>query len=167
MIVAPRSSSPMLAFSAAGFIAIRTFGVSPGVTMSREAKWIWKLDTPASVPAGRADLRGEVRQRREIVAERRRGVGEASADKLHAVAGISGEPHDDPLPLLHSLGYSTHPRPVLVGAAAQSAQPYVEKQDSHRSGELIPGWRPSQAIRASGQAGRLPGRPLPAGSPVP
>ncbi len=42
----------MFAFSAAGFIAISTLGVSPGVTMSRAAKWIWKLETPASVPAG-------------------------------------------------------------------------------------------------------------------
>ena len=52
MIVAPRSSSAMLAFSAAGFMATRTFGASPGVRMSREAKWIWNADTPASVPAG-------------------------------------------------------------------------------------------------------------------
>ena len=52
MIVAPRSSSGRLAFSAAGFIATSTFGASPGVRMSREAKWIWNADTPASVPAG-------------------------------------------------------------------------------------------------------------------
>ena len=38
--------------SAAGFIATSTFGLSPGVRMSREAKWIWNADTPASVPAG-------------------------------------------------------------------------------------------------------------------
>ena len=52
MIVAPRRSSEMLARSAAGFIATSTFGASPGVRMSREAKWIWNADTPASVPAG-------------------------------------------------------------------------------------------------------------------
>src|ERR1700722_3630371 len=52
MIVAPRCSSEMLARSAAGFIATSTFGASPGVRMSREAKWIWNADTPASVPAG-------------------------------------------------------------------------------------------------------------------
>src|SRR5437588_43763 len=52
MIVAPRSSSARVALSAAGFIATSTFGVSPGVRMSREAKWIWNADTPASVPAG-------------------------------------------------------------------------------------------------------------------
>ena len=38
--------------SAAGFIATSTFGSPPGVRMSREAKWIWKAETPASVPAG-------------------------------------------------------------------------------------------------------------------
>ena len=42
----------MLAFSAAGFIAMRTSGASPGVRMSWSAKCSWKLDTPASVPAG-------------------------------------------------------------------------------------------------------------------
>src|SRR5437588_4336244 len=52
MIVAPRSSSDRLVFKAAGFIATRTLGESPGVRMSREAKWIWNADTPASVPAG-------------------------------------------------------------------------------------------------------------------
>src|SRR5688500_7710474 len=39
-------------FSAAGFIATRTFGWSPGVRMSWSAKWIWKPDTPGSEPAG-------------------------------------------------------------------------------------------------------------------
>src|SRR3954451_18668845 len=52
MIVAPRCISPRLAFSAAGFIATRTSGASPGVRMSREAKWIWNAETPATVPAG-------------------------------------------------------------------------------------------------------------------
>ncbi len=42
----------MFAFSAAGFIATSTFGVSPGVRMSRAAKWIWKALTPPTVPAG-------------------------------------------------------------------------------------------------------------------
>src|ERR1044072_551026 len=52
MIVAPRSSEPRFALSAAGFIATSTFGESPGVRMSREAKWIWKAETPGIVPAG-------------------------------------------------------------------------------------------------------------------
>src|SRR5947209_2690915 len=47
MIMAPRSSSGRLALSAAGFKATSTFGLSPGVRMSREAKWIWKAATPA------------------------------------------------------------------------------------------------------------------------
>ena len=52
MIVDPRRISPRLAFSAAGFIATSTSGASPGVRMSRDAKWIWNADTPATVPAG-------------------------------------------------------------------------------------------------------------------
>src|SRR4051794_26569744 len=42
----------MFTLSAAGFIDTSTFGRPPGVRMSREAKWIWKADTPARVPAG-------------------------------------------------------------------------------------------------------------------
>ena len=42
----------MLALSAAGFMATSTLGASPGVMMSRLAKWSWKLETPARVPAG-------------------------------------------------------------------------------------------------------------------
>src|SRR4051812_13828967 len=52
MIVPPFSSASRFFLSAAGFIATSTFGWSPGVRMSREAKWIWNADTPASVPAG-------------------------------------------------------------------------------------------------------------------
>src|SRR5579862_948782 len=52
MIVAPRSTSARLALSAAGFMATSTLGASPGVRMSRAAKWIWNDETPASVPAG-------------------------------------------------------------------------------------------------------------------
>ena len=42
----------MFAFSAAGFIATSTFGVSPGVTMSWSEMCTWNDDTPAIVPAG-------------------------------------------------------------------------------------------------------------------
>ena len=42
----------MFVFSAAGFIATRTFGRSPGVRISWSAKWIWKPETPGSEPAG-------------------------------------------------------------------------------------------------------------------
>ena len=42
----------MFILSAAGFIATRTFGWSPGVRMSWSEKWIWKPETPGSEPAG-------------------------------------------------------------------------------------------------------------------
>ena len=48
----PFSRVPRLVISAAGFIATSTFGWSPGVRMSRLAKWIWNADTPWGVPAG-------------------------------------------------------------------------------------------------------------------
>src|SRR5882757_1487138 len=52
MISAPRGTSAMFAFRAAGFMATRTLGASPGVRMSWSAKCSWKLDTPGRVPAG-------------------------------------------------------------------------------------------------------------------
>jgi hypothetical protein len=42
----------MLAFRAAGFMATRTLGESPGVRMSWSEMWTWKAETPFSVPAG-------------------------------------------------------------------------------------------------------------------
>ena len=42
----------MFVLSAAGFIATRTSGSSPGVWMSVELKLIWKPLTPGSEPAG-------------------------------------------------------------------------------------------------------------------
>ena len=50
--VPPFSTAASWVIRAAGFIATSTFGWSPGVRMSREAKWIWKADTPCGVPAG-------------------------------------------------------------------------------------------------------------------
>src|SRR5688572_12715540 len=44
--------SLMLTRSAAGLNATSTSGWSPGVWMSRDANWIWKPETPGSVPAG-------------------------------------------------------------------------------------------------------------------
>src|SRR5262245_28917388 len=52
MIVPPFSTEPSSAFRAAGFIATRTLGWSPGVRMSTEANWIWNAETPCTVPAG-------------------------------------------------------------------------------------------------------------------
>ena len=50
--VAPYGRSRTFVFSAAGFIATRTSGRSPGVRMSWSAKWSWNPETPGSEPAG-------------------------------------------------------------------------------------------------------------------
>ena len=50
--VPPRARSLTLVRSAAGFMATRTCGSSPGVRMSWSEKWIWKPETPGSEPAG-------------------------------------------------------------------------------------------------------------------
>jgi hypothetical protein len=56
--------------------------------------------------AGRGpDLGREVRHRREVVAQDRRGIGEPVPRQLHPVAGIAGEPDHDALLLLHLLGH--------------------------------------------------------------
>ena len=108
-IVAPRRISPRLAFSAAGFIATSTSGASPGVRMSRDAKWIWNAETPATVPAGArisAGKSGSVARSlpNTAVASVKRLPG-----KLHAVAGVSRHSHDDSfarLSGLHTLTYA-------------------------------------------------------------
>src|SRR5215210_396711 len=50
--VEPGGMSLMFALSAAGFIATRMFGASPGVRMSWSEMCTWNDDTPAIVPAG-------------------------------------------------------------------------------------------------------------------
>src|SRR4051794_10596226 len=50
--VPPFGRSRRLVLSAAGFIATRTSGWSPGVRMSWSAKFSWKPETPGSEPAG-------------------------------------------------------------------------------------------------------------------
>ena len=52
MTVAPGKRSRMEALRAAGFMATRTLGLSPGVEMSWSEMWTWKAETPATVPAG-------------------------------------------------------------------------------------------------------------------
>src|SRR5438270_6720282 len=52
MIVPPGSSRCSSLINAAGFMATRTFGASPGVVISWSEMWIWNAETPASVPAG-------------------------------------------------------------------------------------------------------------------
>jgi hypothetical protein len=56
-----------------------------------------------------ADLGREVRQRRQVVAEGRRLVGEPVSGQLHAVAGVSGEPDDDLVELDDGLGHDDVP----------------------------------------------------------
>ena len=61
----------------------------------------------------RADLRGEVGKRREVVAEDRRRVGESISGELHPVAGVTGEADDDAFLLLDGLDYhAARPDPV-------------------------------------------------------
>ena len=52
MSAPPAGRSPMFVLSAAGFIATRTSGASPGVWISVELKLIWNPLTPGSEPAG-------------------------------------------------------------------------------------------------------------------
>ena len=87
----------MFAFSAAGFIATSTFGVSPGVTMSWSEMCTWNDETPAIVPAGARISAGKFGQGREVVAERGAELGEAVAHQLHAVARVACEPDHDPV----------------------------------------------------------------------
>ena len=91
----PGDRSARFAFSAAGFIATSTLGESPGVTMSWSEMCTWNDDTPATVPAGARISAGKFGQRREVVAERGRQLGEAIPHQLHAVARVAGESDHD------------------------------------------------------------------------
>ncbi len=48
----------------------------------------------------RANFCGEIRERREVVAEHRRAGGELGSGQLHAVTGVAGEADHDPIDLL-------------------------------------------------------------------
>lgn len=52
MTVPPGSILGSSALRAAGFMATRTLGASPGVVISWSEIWTWKAETPARVPAG-------------------------------------------------------------------------------------------------------------------
>jgi len=54
-------------------------------------------------PRRRANLRREVGQRDEVVADQRRRGGEAATGELDAVTGVAGETDDDPLFFLYRL----------------------------------------------------------------
>ena len=106
MSVAPLGRSPRLAFSAAGFIATRTSGRSPGGqdVVVGEVQ-LEGRDAGQRALRG-ADLGREVREGREVVAEDRGLLGEPVAGELHAVAGVAGDPDDDPVELLDVLGHA-------------------------------------------------------------
>ena len=57
----------------------------------------------------RADLRREVRERREVVAEDGCLARELPAGELHPVAGVAREADDDAVDLLDLLGLLGHP----------------------------------------------------------
>ena len=115
----------MFVLSAAGFIATRTSGWSPGVWMSVELKLIWKPDTPGSEPAGARISAGKSGQGADVVAEDGGGPGELRPGELHPVAGIAGEADGDALELLMSGSSLVRaslvtplPAPSCAGAAA-------------------------------------------------
>jgi len=95
MIVEPLGMSSRFALSAAGFIATSTSGASPGVRMSWSAKCSWKLETPASVPAGARISAGKLGSVDQVVAERGGLGGEPVTRELHAVTGVAGEADHD------------------------------------------------------------------------
>ena len=89
-----------LVLSAAGFMATRTSGWSPGVWMSLLEKLSWKPLTPGSEPAGArisAGKSGRVLMSLPKTAGRARELGPG---QLHAVAGVAGEPDGHAVQLL-------------------------------------------------------------------
>ena len=87
--------SRRFAFSAAGFIATSTFGVSPGVDDVVIGDVHLERRHAGDRPGGRADLGREVGQGRQVVAEHGRQLREPVADELHAVARVAREPDHD------------------------------------------------------------------------
>ena len=69
----------------------------------------------------RADLRREVGERREVVAEDGRLAREAIARELHAVTRVAGEPDHDPFEMLDGLGCA-HGRGIADAAALPRAE---------------------------------------------
>ena len=68
--------------------------------MSDDEKLIWKPRHAGQRAGRRADLRREVGQRADVVAEDRGRPGELGPGQLHPVAGIAGEADGDPLEFL-------------------------------------------------------------------
>ena len=113
--VPPFSTAFTCVISAAGFMATSTLGWSPGVRMSREAKWIWKAETPCGVPAGARISAGKSGS----VARSLPTTAVASVKRLpvelHAVARVAGEANDYAVDRLESL--LVHARAANSGPA--------------------------------------------------
>jgi hypothetical protein len=88
--------------------------------MSWSAKCTWNELTPGSVPWG-------VRERREVVAERRGLLGEPVTGELHSVAGVASETNDDPVELLDLLGHEERLLlfALLLLAPARWSEPHL------------------------------------------
>jgi hypothetical protein len=104
MMVPPPVTSLRLAFRAAGFMATRTLGWSPG----REDVVVGDVDLerrhPGQGPGRGPDLGREVRQRGQVVAEQRRGlVVKRSPVSCMPSPGVAGEADDHPVQLLDSV----------------------------------------------------------------
>ena len=84
-------------------MATSTSAASPGVVMSIDGELDLERGDPVDGPGRRPDLGGEVRQRRQVVAEHGGGGREPVPRQLHPVAGVAGEPDDDALFLLDRL----------------------------------------------------------------
>ena len=69
-----------------------------------------------------ADLRGEVGQRRQVVAEGRGLLREAVTGELHAVTGVAGEPDDHAIELLDLFGHGLRRLPSARVHGAEGAQ---------------------------------------------
>ena len=98
---------------------------------------------------GRPDLRREVRQRGEVVAERRGLLGEPVAGQLHAVARVACEPDDHAVEALDLLG-QLRAQPFVTGAP--HAEFFLVRSGARRNSPTIV--RPaedSDRSRASGQ----------------
>ena len=86
--------SAMFILRAAGFMAIRTSTVSPGVKTSCDENCTWNPLTPGSVPAGARISAGKSGNVAKIVSVQGNGVCELAARNLHAVAGVSAKAED-------------------------------------------------------------------------
>src|SRR5438270_7285627 len=153
MSVPPGCRSRMLVFRAAGFIATRTLGESPGVRMSWSAKWSWKPDTPASDPAGArisAGKSGRVARsfpRTAVALVNRSPVicipSPESAAKRMTTCSISWTDFATSFPLaLFQTESGTGPRCPGRDTASIAADPRDSVRPAHAPGELRDGMHP-------------------------